>query len=158
MEVVRNIVSEALVLRDEANIKVRQPLQRLSIKESDKTKFSSELSELIKDELNVKEVVVDPELSILVELDLNMNESLLAEGDFREFLRHVQALRKEEKLNPSDDVLLEVRADAGIELIVEEWKDELMKVAGLKDIKFVEFLSTDELSVRENKFQMNLVK
>ncbi|MEJ0001612.1 MAG: hypothetical protein WDN09_00250 [bacterium] len=55
MRHVRDIVSEALKLRQEKNIKVRQPLSVLKVKyQSSDIPHMPELVEIIKDEVNVK--------------------------------------------------------------------------------------------------------
>ncbi|KKQ61616.1 MAG: Isoleucine-tRNA ligase, partial [Parcubacteria group bacterium GW2011_GWC1_38_22] len=55
MRRIREIVTEGLQLRAQAKMKVRQPLAKVFIKGI----FEDELMEIIKEELNVKEVVVD---------------------------------------------------------------------------------------------------
>lgn len=91
MNQARNIVSQGLQLRAKAGIKVRQPLSALRIKDSDLRK---ELLEIIKEEVNVKNVTVDKNIQN-VELDTKITEELKQEGQAREIIRHIQEMRKE---------------------------------------------------------------
>jgi isoleucyl-tRNA synthetase len=102
MEIVRKIVELGLAKRDEAGIKVRQPLSQLSIVNC---QLSDEFVDLVKDELNVKEVKCEKgEGEISVELDLELTEELKLEGVKREVVRFVNALRKDAGLSVQDKV------------------------------------------------------
>jgi isoleucyl-tRNA synthetase len=92
METVRSIVSEGLQLRALAKIKVRQPLASASIK----YKVSNiELNNIIREELNIKEVVINENQEESIKLDTNITEDLKLEGLAREIIRHIQEMRKE---------------------------------------------------------------
>ena len=93
MEEVRKIVSLGLEARAKSGIKVRQPLQKLKIKNL-KLKNNEDLIKLIKDELNVKEVIFDDKISGEVELDTTITPELKKEGELRELVRGLQDLRK----------------------------------------------------------------
>jgi len=89
---VRNIVSEGLQLRAKAGIKVRQPLTSLRFKNYD---LRTELLEIIKEEVNVKEVAVDKNIKDDIILNTEITEDLKLEGQAREIIRHIQEMRKE---------------------------------------------------------------
>lgn len=92
MNQARNIVSEGLQLRAKAKIKVRQPLRELRI-----TGYSLQdrLVEIIKEEVNVKNVIfIDGEEPKLY-LDTEVTEDLKLEGQAREIIRNIQEMRKE---------------------------------------------------------------
>lgn len=95
----RRLVSLALEARAKANIKVRQPLKKLKVKS---LKLGSEYLELIKDEVNVKEVIVDKNLSQEIELDTNLTPELIEEGRLRDAIRAVQEWRKVQGLQPGE--------------------------------------------------------
>ncbi len=97
MEEVRKIVSLALEARSKVNIKVRQPLQELRIKNQE---LGKDFLELIQDELNVKKVTVDKNFESEVELDTNLTPELIEEGKMRDAIRAIQEWRKEQGLNP----------------------------------------------------------
>lgn len=60
----------------------------------------------MKDELNVKSVVMDNSIESEVWLDMNITQELKKEGEYRELLRAVQDMRKKEGLMPSDEVVI----------------------------------------------------
>lgn len=91
MAKVREVVTEGLQLRAVAKIKVRQPLSKVAVKNA----FQDELMEIIKEELNVKEVLVDESQTEKVTIDTQLTEQLIEEGKAREIIRHIQELRKE---------------------------------------------------------------
>ena len=126
MKSVRDLVTLGLEARQKANIKVKQPLQSLTVNQD----LGAEYFELIKDEVNVKEILVGQEII----LDTNITEELKKEGDFREFLRGVQGLRKDADLSPSDMVNLIVPETS--KEVIFGFEDELKKVAGVKEIRF----------------------
>src|SRR5690606_13341589 len=105
MEVVRDIVSEALKLREAAGIKVRQPLSRLSINQSELS-GQSDLLQVIADEINVKEVIVDESQTDKVVLNTDITPELQQEGHMRELTRFIQGLRKDAGLSPDDRIVL----------------------------------------------------
>lgn len=92
MGLVRQAISEGLQLRAVAKIKVRQPLKSVSIKHGT---WNNELVEIIKDELNVKAVIFEPELAENIQLDTEITEELKLEGQAREIVRFIQEMRKE---------------------------------------------------------------
>ena len=99
MEETRKVASVALEARSKANIKVRQPLSELKIKNNN---LSEEFLALIRDELNVKKVTVDKNLKEEVELNTTLTPELEEEGLVREEIRAIQDMRKENGLKPSD--------------------------------------------------------
>lgn len=101
MREARRIVSQALEERDKAGIKVRQPLQKLTVNSE---QLTEEFLGLIKDEVNVKNIVAGKELS----LDITLTDKLREEGVVRDAIRTVQAARKAAKLNPKDHSKLAV--------------------------------------------------
>ncbi|OHB00784.1 MAG: hypothetical protein A3F53_00285 [Candidatus Zambryskibacteria bacterium RIFCSPHIGHO2_12_FULL_48_10] len=105
MEEARKIVSLALEARSKAGIKVRQPLAKLEIRTD---ALGSEYLEIIKDELNVKEVVVNNALEGDVCLDTTLTPKLEEEGRVRDAMRAVQDWRKERGLKPGETARYEV--------------------------------------------------
>lgn len=109
MEEVRRIVSLGLEARSKSNIKIRQPLQELRIKNNE---LGGEYLDLIKDEINVKTVVADKNLSEEVLLDTKLTPELEEEGKVREIIRSIQEIRKEKNLKPSDRMDYKVESDS----------------------------------------------
>ena len=88
----RGIITEALQLRAKAGIKVRQPLQSLSMKHGT---WNKDLVEIIKDEINIKDVVLDESIAENIVLNTELNTELIHEGQAREIIRAIQEMRKE---------------------------------------------------------------
>ncbi|MDP3661410.1 MAG: class I tRNA ligase family protein [bacterium] len=153
MEEVRKIVSLGLEARAKANIKIRQPLQKLKIKN---LKIHKELLRLVQDEVNVKEVIFDNALAEEVELDTTLTPELKEEGDFRELLRAVQNLRKKKGLTISDFATLLVDTNADGKKFIEKFSDELKKSALLKGVEFVSVGSEEKIKISECVYALDI--
>ncbi|MEK7579821.1 MAG: class I tRNA ligase family protein [Patescibacteria group bacterium] len=94
MELVRKIASLGLAARKEAGVKVRQPLAKLEFR-TQNIEFSKELLDLIKEEVNVKEVKFEKGGKEEVILDTKITPALRQEGWVREFIRMIQDARKD---------------------------------------------------------------
>ena len=156
MEYVRGIVSMGLEARSHANIKVRQPLQKLSVPVNN---LKNEYLEIIQDELNVKEVVADEAVAEgSVVLDTEITDALRAEGNAREFMRAVQDLRKTTGLNPHDVIILHVATDTAGKDLIQKFTKEISKTVGAKDVVFVLENKGFEVSVEGLRFTIELEK
>jgi isoleucyl-tRNA synthetase len=102
MKIVREAVSLGLMKRTETKMNVKQPLLSVTFKNS----ISSIYFELIKDELNVKDVLIDEKQKEDVMLDTTITDELQKEGDIRKLIRAVQDMRKIKGLQPSDAITL----------------------------------------------------
>jgi isoleucyl-tRNA synthetase len=122
--------------RQKAGIKVRQPLNRLEIVAGELT---NEYLDIIKDELNIKNIKYILKIKIgiyKVTLDEKITPELKQEGDYREFVRGVQDMRKKMGLTPSDIIsLIDETNDDGKKLI-QKFKTELLKVALSSKVEF----------------------
>ncbi len=113
MEEVRKIVTASLSERAKAGLKVRQPLQKLTIK-SLKLKKDKNLLELIKAEINVKEIAFKSSLKENIELDRTITLELREEGNLREIIRNIQQMRKEAGFTAKDTI--SIRFDGKMEI------------------------------------------
>ncbi len=94
MALVRDICELGHAARKKEGIKVRQPLRKARCK-IEKGKLDKALAQLVKEELNVKEVELLKGEETEVKLDTKMTPELQAEGEARELVRQIQSLRKE---------------------------------------------------------------
>ncbi len=118
MTLARKIVALTLAKRAEAGIKVRQPLRSLKINQ----KLKRDYLELIKDEVNVKEVVFGKELK----LDTTLSPALKEEGISREIIRQIQESRKRAKLTPKDIIAVSFfLAEGELEEVIRKWETYL---------------------------------
>jgi isoleucyl-tRNA synthetase len=90
MDLTRELVSMSLEKRESAKVPIRQPLKTLTIKG---VELNEEFLDLIKEELNVKEVKVKKSKEVSVELDTKLTQDLIEEGLSREFIRKINNQR-----------------------------------------------------------------
>ncbi len=132
MQIVRNLSSAGLEARMKAKINVRQPLSKLIVLE--RSDLSDTLIGLVKDEVNVKEVVFKDSITAEVELDTTMTPELIEEGQLREILRKIQDLRKEKGLSVGETARLTVTKD--LHELISKNLDQIKKATGLVEIGF----------------------
>lgn len=136
METVRDVVSLALEARDQAGMKVRQPLASVTLKTKVKALKDEAVQEIIKDEVNVKAILFDEQAPEEVTLDTTLTPELVQEGAARELIRHIQSMRKNNKFIPQDRIAITLETnDAGKE-IVDAHRDEIMSVTGTTSIGY----------------------
>jgi isoleucyl-tRNA synthetase len=158
MREVREIVSHALEQRSSAGIKVRQPLSTLRVRNLESRILNQEdLIKLIKDEVNVKEVVADESITESIELTLELTPELLKEGDARELTRQIQDMRKKAGLTPDQKVSLTVETDEAGQALVEEFADEIKKTTLLENIKFTEVPDGEEIKIGDSSYKLRII-
>lgn len=122
MELVRKICKKAHSLRAKEKIKIRQPLQKLKIKNLRlKEALNDDLLGLIKAEINVKEIVFDFSINDEIEIDTKITPELEKEGFLREIIHQINLLRKNSNLTIREqaDVYFETENKEIVELIKE---------------------------------------
>ena len=142
MKSIRSFVSVALDLREKAGIKVRQPLQSITIKEGKLNKSDSLLG-LIKEEVNIKEIKFAEQNEDIV-LDTEINDELRKEGVARDVIRMVQVKRKENKLQHTDFIKLKISANE--ETITAMKEQEQMAKESLNAIE-IEYNNAEEINI-----------
>ena len=161
MERVRDIVSMALEARAKNGIKVRQPLKELRIKNlsfAKNTEDTEELLQLIKDEVNVKEIIFDPKIEEEVLLDILITPELKKEGQVRELIRAVQDLRKHKDLLPRDKAKLFVATDEKGSVFIEEQKERFKEATMLESIEFSKDVEGKEINIGDMSFTFSLTR
>lgn len=155
MTEVREVVTLGLQKRQKEGIPVRQPLKELVITNY---KLKDEYLEIIKDELNVKEVSKKEGEGKNVELDTYITEELKIEGKFRELLRAIQDIRKKNGLNPSDRIKLVVQTNINGQELINKFKQELLKSVNAEEIEIKENGEGVEIKIDDLLFVVTLIK
>ena len=151
MNLIRELSAKGLALRAEAGIKVRQPLASLKI-QSPKSEIRKNkgLLDLIKDEVNVKEIIFGDEF----ELDTKITAELKEEGAIRELARQIQEMRKDGGLAAKDSIKLYFKIDdIGLKGIVERQQKNLSIEVGAKIIEFAGTVKDGLLTDRHFKME-----
>ncbi|MBW6441994.1 isoleucine--tRNA ligase [Patescibacteria group bacterium] len=152
MKKTRDIVSQALSIRVEKSVPVRQVLSSLAVLKENQV--PEEYQYLITDEVNVKNIEFLDSLnekegwefdgSNSVKLDLQITEELKKEGMLRDFIRKVQGLRKEAGLSVSDEIILTYKNDEEMGNIVDIFNEEIRNKLLAKEI-----IPGDEIKVEK---------
>jgi len=129
MEKVREIASQALSIRAKEGIKVRQPLSTLK---TPSLKMEKDLIDILKDEVNVKEILFEKGEEIY--LDTKITPQLKREGEVREITRVIQDMRKKEGLSLEERINLFYQGEE-MEEILKEWGDHFREEAGIEKIE-----------------------
>ena len=159
MSAVRKAVSLGLELRAKAGIKVRQPLSRLKVSGVKcQVKVLDEYAGLIKDEVNVKEVILDDAILTEVELDLDITPELREEGQMRELVRGIQELRKTTGLNPADIVNLKISTIPNNKDFIKKFEPDIKRVTLLRNLILENFEEGEVVKVDEMEFRLKIVK
>jgi isoleucyl-tRNA synthetase len=130
MTLTRRIVELGLAKRDEAGIKIRQMLRSATVNINNK-KMAVEYLSLIKDELNIQEIIWQeneaaeyPTLS----LDTELTPELKQEGLKRELVRFINMLRKDASLNLSDTAAVYLQgADSELQAMLDNLIEDIKK-------------------------------
>ncbi|MCK4997844.1 isoleucine--tRNA ligase [Candidatus Pacearchaeota archaeon] len=109
MKVTRDIVSTSLRGRDQAQIGIKWPLAKVTVETP--VIPNKELTKIILEELNIKEIEYKQTEKLNAILDTNITPELEAEGFAREISRKIQALRKKAELVKSDSIELIISSE-----------------------------------------------
>lgn len=145
MKKIRDLVTVALSLRTQYKIPVRQPLQKIILKEE----IKNEYKQILLDEINVKEVVYNNSILGQCEIDTTITEELKTEGDIRNLMRSIQDARKEKGLTPKDFVVLITKY-----VIPEKFLETLTLTCRISDIKSGDGKYKTEMSGGEVYFDL----
>lgn len=132
MTYARKIAEQGHAQRKLAGIKVRQPLSSLVLSIEPNQKFSKEVEDLIKEELNVKLIQIDYG-TFDVQLITKITPELKAEGEARDIVRKIQEERKN----------LGTSLDEKVSVTLPDWpkefEEDIKKKALVKEISKGEF-------------------
>ena len=154
MNFIRESIKIGLSLRSKSGIKVRQPLAKVTIFD-DKSIINNdnhELLELIKEELNVKEVIIENTLNTenKVLLDTLLTDNLREEGLVREVIRVIQNARKQADLSVDDRINLNIKSDNDLinKAIIDFQKEIKTETLAIK---------INEISISDSSYRADLM-
>ena len=153
MEEIREIASKALARRAELGIKVRQPLKALIINTKKiSVPRKKELLQLLKEEINVKEIIFDEQIKKEIQLDTTLTPQLITEGLLREINRQIQVIRKRQGLTPRDKVSLEFYTkDCDLKEVILKNKERITR-----EVSAISLKVREEIPKEENIFRLKL--
>lgn len=156
MDQVRQIAAESLAQRAKAGLKVRQPLACLTINNKNIVS-DKELSELIKEEVNVKEIVFGKN----IKLDTKITVELKNEGIIRDLVRFIQGMRKDGGLEPKQEISLYHSGNDFLNKLIQKNKTEIKQEVSAKKIEIkpkrkVAFLVKKEVVLDNQKIWLGI--
>ena len=137
MQLIRQVCDLGQSMRTSNGLKVRQPLASITINK----KLPSWGEDIVKSELNVKQIyhskqiiasdhlVIDKNRDLIGGLDTRLDDALKMEGLFRELTRAVQAARKKAQLQVDDKISLTINATDELELqMLKDFMDQICEI------------------------------
>jgi len=154
MENVRKIVTLGLQARQKVGIPVRQPLGRLEVICD---RLDNKYFDIIKDEINVKEIKFNQGNELNINIDTNITEELKVEGQYRELVRSIQDMRKKFGLTPSDAIILFIEANEAGNKIVEKFENEIKRIVLASELKY-DVNDGEDIKIGNLMFKVQIVK
>lgn len=161
MNFVKRVVNEGLSIRAKEQIKVRQPLARVSVNGGpDFYALRDVYVPIILDELNVKMMDWSTNGDFSVNIDTKITAELKQEGLVREVIRQVQNARKAAGLEVDDRIVLALEGSGELQKAIEEYKETIKTetlAARLTDT-LAEPLLEQEVKVEDHNLTVMLKK
>ncbi len=161
------IIERGLAARDKEKIGLKWPLAKITIYAKGRENIE-ELKEIIKSQLNVKDVVLEFPASkgkeFKIELDTKTTPELEAEGFARNIARAIQGLRKKTGLVKKDKINLVIVGDSELVLILDEQKEFIKGRTNAREIeilnkeKTLKNFSKEEFRVKRKEIKIFLKK
>lgn len=146
MELTRNISSIGNSIRKQNKLAVRQPLLEMAVK-TEGSELPEEYLEIVKDELNIKEVNFVDELpkdenwleiienQIGASINSEITEDLAVEGAARDLIREIQKLRKEAGVDWDAKIKVEYKSEDLYSKALKRFGDEIKEKTLVEDIQ-----------------------
>ena len=155
--VMLEVIEKGLAERDKNKIGLKWPLSKASVKGAE---INNELKEIVKSQLNIKDVEIKTGKEISIKLDTKMTPELKAEGYAREISRKVQASRKKEGLVKENKIKLAIIVDDDFKNIISGQEDFIVKRTNAKEILINEirdekdYQSSFEEKIKDKKLKI----
>ncbi len=134
MTLAQEVVEKGRSERKSVGIRTRQPLAHLAIVSP--SSLSEDVLELVKQELNVKEITLSKGSKLTASLDTHLTPELIDEGLARDIMRDIQAARKKAGLKPHEQA----------RIFLPSWPDKFTEEIKQK-VSASELLKGDELRI-----------
>ncbi|HZI95705.1 MAG TPA: class I tRNA ligase family protein, partial [Candidatus Paceibacterota bacterium] len=160
MEEIRKIASMVLAERAQVGIKVRQPLNELKIRDC-KLKGKEELLGVLKDEINIKQIVFDDKLEKEIEIDIKITKELKEEGMMRDCFRQIQIIRQKSGLFSSDEIVICFQGEDSIMELLKKNEKQMKESLRIKEIiwdKIEDFDLKGDITLDNKKINISLKK
>lgn len=163
MELVMKVIEIGLFERDKAQIGLKWPLQKAKIYGKD-LNIEDEFIEILKSQLNVKEIIIEESEELKVEIDTTITPDLELEGYARELARQVQEFRKKSGLNKKEFIELYIAVSDDFKDMISKKIDFIKARTNSKKVNFVttlqkeKFKNTLEFNIRDKRGQIGIVR
>ncbi len=140
MEIVKVLIESMNSLRQDKNVKLRWPVDKVFVQAKDKNveRAIQNLGNIIKVMGNVKEVVIVKKITGKTKRfdkgKLALGGVLKGEALLRELTRHIQNLRKKQGFSVHDNIALWIKSDNTTEKTLKSFEKELSRDVGAKKI------------------------
>ncbi len=139
MRAARRLVSFGFEARERAGVRVRQPLAKITFRESPPPLVAEpDWLAIIAEELNVRTVAFNTKLSESVVLDTELTDELRDEGRLREIVRAIQPERKVLGLKPGQLVSATLTASKEFLETARRYENKLKTLASLSSLTYQE--------------------
>ncbi len=154
MQQVRLIVTQALALRAQAKIKVRQPLAEIFITQKD---LPVQYLDILRQEINVNEVRLG---ASEIRLNTEIDEQLALAGLVRELIRSVNNSRKQSGLTISDQIILYLVISENLQQKFESFLEMIKTSVLAKEVVFARphDLAGQEFEISGEKIWLSIKK
>jgi isoleucyl-tRNA synthetase len=161
MDFTKQVVNEGLSLRAKEGIKVRQPLNKVSVSGAKDIFGTGDLYHtIISEELNVKNIDWSTKGARSVKLDTKITPVLKREGLAREIIRYVQNARKEAGLHVDDRIILSLNTDdRTLKTAIDEHKTSISReTLATKLVTTEQKLFSKEIDIDGGRLSLSLSK
>jgi len=149
MESARALVETGLSLRAKSGLKVRQPLASFIYTNKEGKELGSEIEEIIKDELNVKDVAIGNQII----LDTVLTEDLKEEGMSRDLIRAIQEARKAFGFSPQDKIILQIEDTIVGKMLLDKYKTSIAKTVLAESLTLEDFEGGEAVSIGDQEIR-----
>lgn len=149
MESARALVEVGLSLRAKSGLKVRQPLASFIYTNKEGKELGDEIEEIIKDELNVKNVAIGNEII----LDTVLTDDLKEEGMSRDLIRAIQEARKAFGFSPQDKIILQIEDSIVGKMLLDKYKTPIVKTVLAESLTIEDFEGGEAVSIGDQEIR-----